>query len=77
MGDHKCDVTGCVKSFRKAQGLAVHKFRAHGTPGVGSKGVAAKRPYSKKIRVTVPIAINFCPCCGSRIPNAFTIQGGK
>lgn len=67
----------CGKSFETVHGLKVHKFRAHAVLPAAPKETVTKRPYNKQPKkVVVAVPINFCPCCGNRIPNAFVMAGG-
>jgi hypothetical protein len=69
-GEFKCDQ--CDRSFPKAQGLSMHKTRAH--LGIGPQkgepraGTDEQKP--RRARKPSTVEMHFCPCCGLNLQAA-------
>lgn len=60
--EFKCDK--CDRSFGNAQGLALHKRRAHEGMGM-QKGDAQEKPKITRRKKAQGPEVRYCPCCGT------------
>lgn len=57
----KCTVRNCIREFRSAQALAMHKFRAHGVKK------RKKNRRQKELETNRTVELNHCPQCGTNL----------